>query len=86
MVLEEDYTLEILKCMSEEPILYSSVLSNQRLKDTIGDIDNITACVHKLIAEGMVLSKIKISTQEGEDFELSLTDFGKIVLKRKISN
>lgn len=86
MTMEEDHAVEILKYISNDSILYSSILCNQGLKDAIGDIDNITANVHKLIAEGIISSKIKISPQEGEDFELSLTDFGKMVLKRELSH
>lgn len=87
MLMEEDVDFyEILRYVSGEPVLYSSILNNDKLRSEFKSIDDITACIHKLIADGMIQSKIKISSQEGEDLELSITELGKIILRKQTSS
>jgi len=74
---------EILKILKPDGIKLSLILLNKKLIDGIGGTDNLIAEIDSLLAKGFITIEHEYDEDEGDDFQIKITDSGGAFLRFK---
>jgi len=75
--------LPILEKIDEDKgTLFSDLLSNKMLLEKLGDIDNLSAQIYRLLSIKMLSMRTEQDFEEGEDIRLILTQIGNAYLRK----
>ncbi|MDG6995074.1 MAG: hypothetical protein JRN52_04050 [Nitrososphaerota archaeon] len=84
---QEDVSVILLKKLSlDNPIPYYAILEDAKLKEKLGNAENISALLYQLLAQGYAAMNTKLKENGEEEITLSLTDHGNYFIKFKTSS
>ena len=75
------FAYQIIETLGSSGMHYSTLLNHKPLIERYGDVNKLAGEIHKLIALQIVVTKKTYSPEEGDDFKLTLTKRGMIILK-----
>ncbi|MDG6904415.1 MAG: hypothetical protein JRN20_01365 [Nitrososphaerota archaeon] len=71
----------LLQTLTGYKSTYSELLNNSKLVDSFGGTDNLVRAIDSSIAQGLLLAEKQYNDDEGDDIELTITEFGKTYLE-----
>ena len=75
------FAYQIIETIGESGMHYSTLLNHEPLIERYVDVSKLAGEAHKLIALQIVATEKTYSSEEGDDFKLTLTKRGMIILK-----